>query len=113
MDQTRYTTFKNIREHLGLSQQNIADIAGVDVSLVEKYERGELLPAPSEQVTHDQIVLPDKITGALFKVVAERYPEKVKAAVDPVLELAKTYPEGSVMRNFLNCAENIKKFLES
>jgi transcriptional regulator with XRE-family HTH domain len=109
MEQTRYTTFKNIREHLGLSQQDIADIAGVDVALVEKYERGELLPAHGEQVTHDQIVLPDKITGALFKVVAKRYPQKVKAAVDPVLELAKTYSEGSVMRNFLNSAGKFLK----
>ena len=105
MDQARYTAFINAREHLGLSWQGIADLAGVDVAVVEKYERGQLLP-PREQVTHDQIVLHDKITRALFKVVVQRYPEKVKAAVQPVLELAKTYPEGSVMRNFLNCAEN-------
>ena len=50
MDQARYTAFINAREHLGLSQQDIADLAGVDVAVVEKYERGELLP-PREQVT--------------------------------------------------------------
>jgi transcriptional regulator with XRE-family HTH domain len=36
------TTFINIREHLGFSQQDIADLARVDVALVEKYEKGEL-----------------------------------------------------------------------
>ena len=45
----------------------------------------------------------------MLKVIVERYPEKVKAAVQPVLELAKTYPEGSKMRNFLNHAGNILK----
>jgi len=92
-----YTTFIKIREHLGLSQQDIAQIAGVDVGLVEQYEKGEILREH------------EKIDRALFKVIAKRYPEKVKAAVDPVLELAKTYPEGSVMRNFLNSADNFLK----
>lgn len=38
-----------------------------------------------------------------------QYPEKMEAAVRPVLELAKTYPEGSVMRTFLNSAEKFLK----
>lgn len=92
-----YTTFIRIREHLGLSQQDIAQVAGVDVASVEQYEKGEI---SSEH---------EKIDRALFKIVAQRYPEKVKAAVDPVLELAKTYPEDSVMRNFLNHAGNFLK----
>jgi transcriptional regulator with XRE-family HTH domain len=92
-----FTTFIKIREHLGLSQQDIAQIAGVDVGLVEQYEKGEI------SREHE------KIDRALFKIVAQRYPEKVKAAVDPVLELAKTYPEGSMMREFLNSTENFLK----
>jgi hypothetical protein len=55
------------------------------------------------------MVLHEEITRTLFKVWASRYPEKVKAAVDPVLELAKTFPEGSGMRNFLNSAGNFLK----
>jgi transcriptional regulator with XRE-family HTH domain len=106
MDATPYTTFINTREHLGLSQQDIADIAGVDVALVERYEKGELSQDPRE---HEQLVAHEKIGCALFKIIAQRYPEKVKEAVDPVLELAKTYPEGSVMRNFLNSAGNFSK----
>jgi transcriptional regulator with XRE-family HTH domain len=101
-----YTTFIKIREHLGLSQQDIADIAKLDVVLVEKYERGEL-------DADEQMTARDKITTTLFKVIAKRYPEKVKAAVQPVLELAKTYPEGSVMRNFLTSAGNFKKYVKS
>jgi transcriptional regulator with XRE-family HTH domain len=102
MDAT--TTFKNIREHLSLSQQNIADLARVDVALVEKYEKGEL-----SLVTHDQIVAHEQIVGAMFKVVAERYPEQLKAAVQPALDEAKKYPEGSEMRNFLNRAGDFLK----
>lgn len=109
MDQTPYTTFTNTREHLGLSQQNIADVAGVDVSLVEKYEKGKLLPPPGVLAPQELIVAHDQIVGAMFKIIAKRYPEKVKAAVQPVLELAKTYPEGSQMRNFLNSAEKFLK----
>jgi transcriptional regulator with XRE-family HTH domain len=97
------------REHLGLSQQDIADIAGVDVVSVEQFEKGELLPPRGVLVPQELIVTHDKIVGAMYKIIAERYPEKVKAAVDPVLELAKTYPEGSVMRNFLNSAEKFLK----
>ena len=93
--------FKVIREHLGLSQQDFADLARIDVAVVEKYERGEL--------PHDHVVARRQITEALLKVIAKRNPEKAIAAVQPVLELAKTYPEGSVMRNFLNSAGNILK----
>lgn len=107
MDQ--YTAYANTREHMGLSQQNIADIAGVDVARVEQYEKGELAQDPRDI---EQMLLHDKICQAMFKIIAQRYPEKVKAAVDPVLELAKTYPEGSMMRNFLNHAENFKKLIE-
>ena len=59
------------------------------------------------------MVAHDKIIGAMLKVIVKRNPEKLEAAVRPVLELAKTYPEGSAMRNFLNHAETMKKFLES
>jgi transcriptional regulator with XRE-family HTH domain len=93
----------------GLSQLQIAELAGVDVALVDKFEKGELLPRPGVQVPPDQIAAYEQIVGAIFKVLVQRYPEKVKAAVDPVLELAKTYPEGSVMRNFLNSAEGFLK----
>jgi hypothetical protein len=40
----------------------------------------------------------------MFKVVAERYPEQLKAAVQPALDEAKKYEEGSEMRNFLKRA---------
>jgi transcriptional regulator with XRE-family HTH domain len=104
-DQTKCAAFAKGRESLGLSQQDIADLAGIDVALVEQYEKGEL--------TNDQMVAHDKIIGAMLKVIAKRDPEKLEAAVRPVSELAKTYPEGSVMRHFLNHAENMKKFLLS
>ena len=97
------------REHLGLSQQQIAELAGVDVGLVEKFEKGELLPRPGVQVSLDQIAAHDQIHRAMIKIIAERYPEKLEAAVRPVLEEAKKYPEGSVMRNFLNSAEKFLK----
>lgn len=61
MEPTPITTFINIREHLGLSQQQIADLAGIDVSLVEQYENGELLPAPEHSTYHEKLVLRDKI----------------------------------------------------
>jgi|SRR5580692_7460183 transcriptional regulator with XRE-family HTH domain len=100
-----YTDSIKIREHLGLSQQDFANLTRIDVALVEQYEKGEL------SLTHD-IVTHDRITRALLKGIVRRYPEKLKAAVAPVLELAKTYPEGSVMRNFLNSQENWLKLLE-
>jgi transcriptional regulator with XRE-family HTH domain len=97
-----------MREHLGLSQQDIADIAKVDVVLVEKFEKGELLP-PGVQVPLYQMAAYEQIVGAMFKAFAARYPEQIKTAVQPMLDEARKYPDGSVMRNFLSSAEGVLK----
>ena len=52
-DQTKCAAFAKGRDSLGLSQQDIADLAGVDVSLVEQYEKGELSTDPRE---YEQLV---------------------------------------------------------
>jgi transcriptional regulator with XRE-family HTH domain len=89
-----------------MPQEDIAELAGVDVSLVEQYEKSELSPDPHK---YEQLVAHEQITRALLRVFVQRYPEKVEAAVRPVLELAKTYPDGSMMREFLNSTENFLK----
>ena len=97
------------RARLGVTQQNIADLAGVDIALVEKFEKREL-----NLRDHEQLVAHDKIYRAFLTIITQLYPEKVKAALDKALETGKKYPEGSEMRNFINnSVENIKKSLES
>jgi transcriptional regulator with XRE-family HTH domain len=109
MDANQWMEF---REQFGLSQQDIADLAGVDVMSVDEFMNNELLPPQGQQGQHELIVIHDKVFKVMLKLIVQRYPEKLKAAVAPVLELAKTYPEGSVMRNFLNSQENWLKLLE-
>jgi len=109
MDANQWMEF---REHFGMSQQDIADLAGVDVMFVEKFMNNELLPPRGQHGQHELIFIHDKIFKVMLKVIVQRYPEKLKAAVTPVLELAKTYPEGSVMRNLLNSQKNWLKLLE-
>jgi len=109
MDQTEYTTFINTREHLALSQQDIADIAKVDVALVEQYEKGELLPPWGHITYHEKMVLHEGITRALFVVLFRRYPEQFRASRQAALDEAKKYPEGSIMRIFFIRAGNISE----
>jgi hypothetical protein len=109
MDANQWMEF---REQFGMSKQDIADLAGVDVMLVEKFMNNELLPPRGQRGPHELVLAHDKIFKLMLKLIVQRYPEKLKAAVAPVLELAKTYPEGSVTRNFLNSQENWLKLFE-
>jgi transcriptional regulator with XRE-family HTH domain len=75
MDQNQHTTCIKLREYLGLYQQNIADLAGIDVGLVEQYEKGELSSDPHK---YEQLVGTTKYSQHCSKLSLNAIPRNSK-----------------------------------
>jgi transcriptional regulator with XRE-family HTH domain len=80
-DKKRRLMMIRMRKALHLTQGELATLAGVPLQSVIRFERGKHL-SPTNQ---------DRISGAIFKVIAKKHPEAMARAMEPVQQALATY----------------------
>lgn len=80
-DKNRRSQLRKIRKKLRLKQEELAALASVSPETVARYERGKHVSNNTDA----------RIAGAVFGMIAKKYPEKMKQAAQPVLEAAEQW----------------------
>jgi transcriptional regulator with XRE-family HTH domain len=80
-DKKRSAGLRRFRKMLRLKQEELAVLAGVSPEMVARFERGR----------HVSRIVEERVTEAIFRIIAKKNPEAVKQAAQPVLEAAEKW----------------------
>jgi len=78
-DKNRRAQLRRFRKVLRLKQEELAVLAGVSTDTVARYERGEEVSLGTDE----------RISRAIFGMIAKKNPEAVNRAAQPALEWAE------------------------
>jgi transcriptional regulator with XRE-family HTH domain len=81
IDKNRRAQLRKFRKKLRLNQNELAALAGVSLEVVARYERGKRVSNNTDA----------RIAGAVFGMIAKKYPEKMKQAAQPALDAAEKW----------------------
>jgi len=80
-DKKRRAGLRRFRKILRLKQEELAVLAGVSPETVARFERCKHVPR----------IVEERVTKAIFKMIAKKNPEAVNRAAQPALEAAEKW----------------------
>ncbi len=107
-DKKRRAGLRRFRKILRLKQEELAVLAGVSPETVARFERCKHVPR----------IVEERVTKAIFKMIAKKNPEAVNRAAQPALEAAEKWERvqkqtGKNLAELKTQAETLAGFLRS
>jgi transcriptional regulator with XRE-family HTH domain len=91
---------RKMRKALHLTQNELAALAGIPSQLLARFERGK----------HVSLTNEDRISGAIFKVIAKKNPEAMARAMEPVQQALANYQKILAVEPGSELAQKVEQF---